>query len=98
VMHRLPQYWDRPDEFVPERFVGVDPRTYSHKYLPFLKGSRDCLGKYFAILEAILAIAALVQRYDMTCMDPNEKLGFRQTSHPYGGAQTQLKLREKNSQ
>jgi cytochrome P450 len=93
IMHRLSQYWDRPDEFLPERFVGVYPSAYAHKYLPFSKGPRDCLGKYFAILEAKLAIAALVQRYDMTCIDTNEKLGFRQTMHPLGGAKVQLKLR-----
>ena len=93
VMHRLSQYWgDDCDEFKPERFVGVDPATYAHKYLPFLKGPRDCLGKYFAYLEAKLAIAALVQRYDMSCVNPNETLGFSNTMHPYGGAKLRLKL------
>ena len=94
VAHRLPQYWDRPDDFLPERFVGVSPETYNHKYIPFLKGPRDCLGKYFALLEAKLAISALAQRYDMTCVDLKESVGYRLTSHPLGGAQVRLELRK----
>lgn len=93
VTHRLPQYWDRPDDFVPERFVGVAPETYSHKYIPFLKGPRDCLGRYFALLEAKLAIAALAQRYNMTCVDPKEMLGSCLTARPRGGAKVLLKVR-----
>jgi cytochrome P450 len=93
VLHRLPQNWDRPDDFLPERFVGVAPQSYAHKFLPFSKGSRDCLGKYFAILEAKLAIARLAQRYDMTCINPDEPLGYRQTAYPMEGAKLRLSLR-----
>jgi len=78
-MHRLPQYWEQPNEFLPDRFVGVSPESYANKYLPFSKGKRDCLGKYFATVEAKLAIAALVQRYDLRCFDEDEKIGYRIT-------------------
>eukprot|EP00581_Thalassiosira_minuscula_P007695 CAMPEP_0183710996 /NCGR_PEP_ID=MMETSP0737-20130205/6597_1 /TAXON_ID=385413 /ORGANISM="Thalassiosira miniscula, Strain CCMP1093" /LENGTH=497 /DNA_ID=CAMNT_0025939387 /DNA_START=161 /DNA_END=1651 /DNA_ORIENTATION=- len=92
VAHRLPQYWDRPDDFLPERFVGVSPESYKHKYIPFLKGPRDCLGRYFALLEAKLAISALAQRYDMKCVDANETIGYRLTAHPFGGAKVRLTI------
>jgi cytochrome P450/phosphatidylglycerophosphate synthase len=93
VLHRLPQYWERPDDFWPERFVDVSPETYANKFLPFSKGPRDCLGKYFASLEAKLAIAALAQRYDMACVDPNEKVGVQITAFPKNGAQVNVSLR-----
>ncbi|KAL3921660.1 MAG: hypothetical protein SGILL_002634, partial [Bacillariaceae sp.] len=90
VMHRLPQYWEKPNDFLPDRFVGVAPESYANKYLPFSKGKRDCLGKYFATVEAKLAIAALVQRYDMRCYDEDEKIGYRITAYPMGGAKVYL--------
>lgn len=93
VMHRLPQYWEKPEEFVPERFVGVPPESYAHKYIPFLKGPRDCIGKYFAVLESKLAIAALAQRYDMACVDPNEGIAYRMTAIPMDGAKMKFKER-----
>ena len=61
--------------------------------MPFLKGPRDCIGKYFALLEAKLAIAMLAQRYDMECVNVNERLGYRSTAHPYDGAQLKLTVR-----
>jgi cytochrome P450 len=94
VTHRLPLYWDRPDDFWPERFVGVPSEEYAHKFIPFLKGPRDCLGKYFALLEAKLGVAALAQRYDMTCVDPNEIIGYRLTAYPRGGARVQMAMRK----
>jgi cytochrome P450 len=93
VMHRLPQYWENPNDFLPDRFVGLKPEMYSHKFLPFSKGKRDCLGKYFAMIEAKLAVAALVQRYDMKCQNVDEKIGTRITSYPMGGAKVYLALR-----
>ncbi|KAG7374640.1 cytochrome P450 [Nitzschia inconspicua] len=93
IMHRLPQYWENPNDFQPDRFVGLTSDMYSHKFLPFSKGKRDCLGKYFAMIEAKLAVAALVQRYDMTCYDEKETVGTRITSYPIGGAKVYLTLR-----
>jgi cytochrome P450 len=93
VMHRLPQYWENPNEFLPDRFVGISPDAFSHKFLPFSKGKRDCLGKYFAMIEAKLAVAALVQRYDMRCQDEDEKIGTRITSYPMRGAKVKVTLR-----
>jgi cytochrome P450 len=56
-----------------------------------LKGPRDCIGKYFAVLESKLAIAALVQRYDMACVDPNEGIAYRMTAIPMDGANMKFK-------
>jgi cytochrome P450 len=85
VLHRLPQYWENPDDFIPERFVNVAPASYATKFIPFLRGPRDCLGKYFALLEAKIAVSALVQKYDMVCANPQEELGYRLTTYPLNG-------------
>lgn len=62
--HRHPEFWDRPNEFDPDRFS--EPRADAiapYSYLPFLLGRRACLGEHFAILEGVLALALIVGRY-----------------------------------
>jgi cytochrome P450 len=57
VTHRLPDLWDEPDDFRPERFdadeTGRIPRG---GYIPFGAGSRICLGMRFA--ELLIRTAA----------------------------------------
>jgi cytochrome P450 len=60
VLHRHPGYWERPDNFEPERF-STPPRRYI--YLPFGAGPRACVGSSLASIEAILVLAMVTQRY-----------------------------------
>ncbi|VEU38684.1 unnamed protein product [Pseudo-nitzschia multistriata] len=97
AIQRDPDVWG-PDanDFVPERFLGDEGRNLisSHSYLPFSKGSRDCIGKYFALLEAKIAIAALVTRYDGVPLDKeNEVYMARITSLPENGCKMKLSRR-----
>ncbi|WP_327406043.1 cytochrome P450 [Streptomyces sp. NBC_01288] len=41
LVHRHPGYWERPDEFVPERWAGTVPEA---AYLPFGYGPHTCAG------------------------------------------------------
>jgi cytochrome P450 len=63
LLHRHRKFWDRPDCFVPERFLpgqaGLRPR---HLYIPFSTGPRICAGAAFGQTEAILCLATLAQR------------------------------------
>ncbi|MFG2983201.1 cytochrome P450 [Streptomyces sp. NPDC048258] len=59
VLHRHPDYWDRPDAYVPGRFDGPD--LPSHLYLPFGGGERTCIGMHLALIEAVLVLAMLTQ-------------------------------------
>ena len=64
VTHRHPAFWDNPEGFEPERFtperVAERPR---YAYFPFGGGPRQCIGNEFALMEAQLIIAMVVQRY-----------------------------------
>jgi cytochrome P450 len=64
VMHRHPAYWDDPNRFDPERF-SPDRSVARSKfvYLPFGAGPRQCIGNTFALVEAHLVVATIVQRY-----------------------------------
>lgn len=48
---RDPRYWDNPDEFCPERFLGkdIDERGQNFELLPFGTGRRQCPGFRFGM-------------------------------------------------
>ena len=44
LMHTDPSVYEKPFEFIPERWLGdIDP-AMNHNYVPFSRGSRNCLG------------------------------------------------------
>jgi len=61
-IHRRAEYYPEPLAFRPERMLPeakkLRPR---HHYLPFGAGPRVCIGSHFALLEAQLALATMVQ-------------------------------------
>lgn len=63
VTHRLPEFWERPDEFRPERFAAGRPNRHEFAYLPFAAGPRGCIGEGFAMTEIVLVLATVLQRY-----------------------------------
>ncbi len=64
VMHRDPRYFDAPDEFRPERWDGdLAQRLPRFAYFPFGGGPRVCIGNRFAIMEAVLILATVLQRF-----------------------------------
>ena len=69
IVHRHETLWDRPNDFVPSRFLpGQREKIDRFQFLPFGIGPRVCIGQYFAMQEAVIALAALLRhlRYDYT--------------------------------
>jgi cytochrome P450 len=66
ILHRHPDYWERPDEFLPGRWsdTEAEKRRPRFAYLPFSAGPRQCIGNTFALMEAVLVLAVLAQRFD----------------------------------
>jgi cytochrome P450 len=62
--HRHPRFWDDAERFEPARFTAERERErHSHAYFPFGGGPRACIGSHFAMLEAVIALAVLLQRF-----------------------------------
>ncbi|MGZ4487752.1 MAG: cytochrome P450 [Nocardioides sp.] len=67
MVHRDPAVWGEdadafdPDRFLPERSRGRMP----HSYKPFGTGERACIGRQFALHEAVLVLARLLHRFDL---------------------------------
>jgi cytochrome P450 len=62
--HRHPRFWDNPERFDPSRFTAErEAARHRYAYFPFGAGPRSCIGSHFAILEATIAVAVLLQRF-----------------------------------
>lgn len=78
LLHRNPEHWDNPEGFDPERFLPDAARgRHRFAYLPFGGGRRQCVGGGFAMLEAVLLLATLVQRFRLDLVP-----GFRPAMSP----------------
>ncbi|TQS25404.1 cytochrome P450 [Microbispora sp. KK1-11] len=63
LTHRLEGFWDRPEEFDPERFAPERERRHRWAYFPFGGGPHQCLGQHLFMIEAQLLMAGLLSRY-----------------------------------
>jgi cytochrome P450 len=72
VMHRSPKYFDRPNEFLPERWLGNPPELPQFAYFPFGGGSRKCIGDRFAWTEARIHICNIATRYRFELESPDD--------------------------
>jgi cytochrome P450 len=62
--HRDARYFSQPDAFQPERWLdGLAHQLPRFAYFPFGGGPRQCIGNTFALTEAALILATLVQCY-----------------------------------
>jgi cytochrome P450 len=73
-LHRDPQWGPHPDRFDPDRFEPQRVRErQSGLYKPFGTGDRSCIGRQFALHEAVLLLASIIRRYDLI-VDPGYRL------------------------
>jgi cytochrome P450 len=78
TLHRDARYFEDPLEFRPERWLdGLEKRLPRFAFFPFGGGRRICIGAPFAMMEAVLLLASIVQRYQFTV-----KRGHRMTPLP----------------
>ncbi|MEU7282382.1 cytochrome P450 [Streptomyces sp. NPDC045431] len=71
VTHRHPAYWARPDDFDPEHFTPeAEAGRPRYAWFPFGGGPRACIGQHFSMQEAVIVLAAVLQRFDVEAHDP----------------------------
>ncbi len=59
LVHRHPDLWSDPDQFLPERFA---KRPAPFTYIPFGVGPHGCVGGHLAMVEGPLILALLMRR------------------------------------
>jgi len=85
-LHRDPAWGPDPDRFDPDRFESARVRERpAGLYKPFGTGERSCIGRQFALHEAIMLLGAIIRRYDLIG-DPGYRLAIteRLTLMPKG--------------
>jgi len=65
-MHRNPRYFEDPDVFKPERWANdLEKRLPRGSYFPFGDGAHICIGKAFAMMEMILTLTIIAQKFEL---------------------------------
>ncbi|MFJ3926703.1 cytochrome P450 [Streptomyces sp. NPDC090022] len=94
VTHRHPQHWPDPDRFDPDRFTPEQeagrPR---YAWFPFGGGPRACIGQHFSMLESVIALAMILDRYAFDAVDPEVPVTTGITLRPTGPARCRLRAR-----
>jgi cytochrome P450 len=93
--HRDPIVYPEPNRFKPDRFSKEErAKLPKMAYLPFGGGPRLCVGHAFAMLEARLILATLVQAFDFSLV-PGHKVvpKLQVTVSPKYGMQMKLRAR-----
>ena len=75
AVHRDPAVWgDDAEEYRPDRFLPAEVKARpAHTYKPFGTGERACIGRQFALHEAVLVLARVLHRFEIEA-DPGYEL------------------------
>ena len=92
-LHRHPDFWPHPEQFLPERWLGSDRPGSRSAYRPFGAGPRACVGLHFASVEGLLLLALIARRYDLQLAQASVEPQFMVTLRPKGGLRMTLQRR-----
>lgn len=87
-IHRNPKYWDNPEEFNPERFLGDQKKKSLQYFYPFGAGPRMCIGLGFAIYEMGLTVSHIIKNYQVTAHSKDIQVNPLITLKPVGAKVT----------
>ncbi|MGO8788813.1 MAG: cytochrome P450 [Terriglobia bacterium] len=94
-VHRDPRFFDRPEEFLPERWENGFAKSLPRcAYFPFGAGPRLCIGNTFAQAEVPLVLATIVQKFQLQLV-PGHRVATAPslTLRPLKGIRVTLKKR-----
>ncbi|MBD3886062.1 cytochrome P450 [Phormidium tenue FACHB-886] len=92
VMHRHERYFAEPEKFDPERWADdFENQLPRGVYFPFGDGPRICIGKSFALMEAVLILVTIAQQFELRLV-PDQLIELQPSIslRPRHGIQVQL--------
>ncbi|CAG9806372.1 unnamed protein product [Chironomus riparius] len=76
-IHRDPDYYLNPNEFIPERFDPENggPKAFEDRgvLLPFGDGPRICLGRRFAVIQVKAAVVEIIRNFEMSVNEKTQR-------------------------
>ena len=96
TLHRHSKFWNEPLKFDPERQDLDNPENARSTYaqVPWGGGPRICIGMHFALMELILIVATIIQRYELPLSATNKhKMAANMTMFPKHGVKVKLQKR-----
>jgi cytochrome P450 len=97
LVHRDGRWFPDPEAFRPERWDhDLIKRLPRCAYFPFGDGARICIGNHFSMMEAVLLLATIAQRYRLT-LEPDQNLRLLPsiTLRPQEGLSMRLEARKR---
>ena len=77
VVHRDPRFFPNPEGFDPDRWLPERAKSIPrYAYFPFGGGPRVCIGNHFALMEATLVMASIMQRFHVELL-PGQRLELK---------------------
>ena len=69
-LYKDPLTW-RPARFMPGgEYESFSDEVRPYMFVPFIQGPRNCLGQYFALIEARVVLGMLCKRFEFALVDP----------------------------
>ncbi|MFE9258783.1 cytochrome P450 [Streptomyces sp. NPDC006879] len=97
VIHRNPAYWPEPERFRPDRFTSqAEQDRPRYAWLPFGGGPRACIGQHFSMLESTLALAMILQSFELEAVDREVPVETGITLRAKGPARARLRKLDGN--
>ena len=82
ILHRHPAFWVEPERYLPDRFL-PEQKEGRHRfaYLPFGAGQRQCVGNGYTLTLLTLALATLMQRYQLRLVPHHHVIPIAGSTH-----------------
>jgi cytochrome P450 len=93
ALHHNERWFPEPERFYPQRWLDGTARK-RFTFLPFGAGPRMCIGQHFATTEALLGLAAILQRFRLFATEKRmPKMEAWVTLRPRGRVRIQMERR-----
>jgi cytochrome P450 len=94
-IHRHPDYWERPDEFDPQRWLTTETAArHPFAFVPFGGGAHKCVGMHFSMMEYKLLLFKLMTGFEVTLATPQvSAINLLPMPHPKDGLRLRIRAR-----